>query len=118
MKYDGAYYERKAEEFLRLKGYRGCAKNFRTRLGEIDLIVRDGDTTSFVEVKARNAHAGYLPQEAVTKDKRARIVRAARGYMQRYGVRSYRFDVVAIIEGELWRSYSLFKNAFTLNEIL
>jgi putative endonuclease len=88
--------ERAAARFLRRRGLRVLARGYRTKLGEIDLIARDGDTVVFVEVKARRQG---VPAEAVTPEKQRRITLAALHFLRRYGlleVRS-RFDVVAIV---------------------
>ena len=71
-------------------------RGYRTRLGEIDLIARDGDTLVFVEVKARRQG---VPAEAVTPEKQRRITLAALHFLRKHGlldVRS-RFDIVAIV---------------------
>ena len=92
----GARAERAAEEFLKSRGWRILERNYRTRLGEIDLVARDGDTVVFVEVRARSSTAFGTPQETVTREKRRRLVRTAQAYAQsrRLDV-PLRFDVVA-----------------------
>ncbi len=88
--------ERAAARFLRRRGLRVLARGYRTKLGEIDLIARDGDTLVFVEVKARRQG---VPAEAVTPEKQRRITLAALHFLRKYDlleVRS-RFDVVAIV---------------------
>ena len=88
--------ERAAARFLRRRGLRVLTRGYRTRLGEIDLIARDGDTLVFVEVKARRQG---VPAEAVTPEKQRRITLAALHFLRKHGlldVRS-RFDVVAIV---------------------
>ncbi|MFQ6018880.1 MAG: YraN family protein [Kiloniellaceae bacterium] len=95
---------RKAEKlaawWLRLKGYRILARDFRVPLGEIDLIARRGRVLALVEVKARPnlAAAG----EAIGPRQRARIRRAAELFLQRHpGLAGLdvRFDVVLIAAG-------------------
>lgn len=68
-----------AETLLRFKGYRICARRFRAAGGEIDLIVRRGNTLVFVEVKARASEEAALL--AITPHKYARIAQAARFYL-------------------------------------
>jgi putative endonuclease len=88
--------ERAAAKFLRRRGLRVLARGYRTKLGEIDLIARDGDTLVFVEVKARRQG---VPAEAVTPEKQRRITVTALHFLRKHGlpeVRS-RFDVVAIV---------------------
>ena len=93
----GARAERQAEEFLKERGLRILARNFRTRFGEIDLVAQDGDTVVFVEVRSRSSAAFGTPQETVTAAKRRRIIRTAMAYAQsRCLDASLRFDVVAL----------------------
>lgn len=99
-----------------LNGYRSFKMNFRTRAGEIDLIAHDRKTLSFIEVKARHASSFSDPREALTRTKKERIIRAARYYIKRYAAKDVRFDVVTIVEGDLWRRYDLLKNAFTVDD--
>ena len=63
--------ERLAEEFLRKLGCKVLRRNWHSRLGEIDLIVRDGDEVVFVEVKLRASGDWGAPQEAVHLRKEA-----------------------------------------------
>jgi putative endonuclease len=88
--------ERAAARYLRRKGLRIITRGYRTRLGEIDLIARDGETLVFVEVKSRRQG---VPAEAVTPEKQRRITLAALHFLRKHGlldVRS-RFDIVAIV---------------------
>ena len=88
--------ERAAALHLRRKGMRVIVRGYRTRLGEIDLIARDGDTLVFVEVKSRRRG---VPAEAVTPEKQRRITLAALYFLRKHGlleVRS-RFDIVAVL---------------------
>ncbi len=87
-----------AAAYLRLKGYRIEARNWRCALGEIDLIARRGDVLVFVEVKTRTSRAAGAPEEAVTAAKRGRLVRLAQAYLARNrgGAPGCRFDVVAV----------------------
>lgn len=73
-------------------------RNLRSRLGEIDLLAREGQTLVFVEVKARRGSPGDPPEAAVDARKRARLSRLALGYLaaRRLGERSCRFDVVGV----------------------
>jgi len=90
--------EELAARFLRARGYRILARNFRCPRGEIDLIARDGEIVVFVEIKGRSGDRFGSPLEAVTAVKRRRLERAAERYL---GVSSLRlartrFDVVGI----------------------
>jgi putative endonuclease len=65
--------------FLILKGYRPLARRYAGAGGEIDLIMRRGDTIAFVEVKARGLMGDALT--AITRAKRQRFSRAARSWL-------------------------------------
>ena len=83
---------------LERRGYEIVARRYRTRLGELDIVARDGDVLVFVEVKARSSPAFGDGLEAITGDKRRRLVRMAHEYVWLNGVDEVpcRFDVVAI----------------------
>ena len=84
--------------YLERRGLVILARNLRSRLGEIDLLARDGSTLVFVEVKARRGLRGDPPEAAVDARKRARLGRLALGYLagRRLGEQSCRFDVVGV----------------------
>lgn len=90
--------EAAAARFLESRGFRILARNLRSRLGEIDLIARDGGTLVFVEVKARRGPASEPPQVSVDGRKRSRLARLALDYLAREWLRDLacRFDVVAV----------------------
>jgi len=87
-----------AEAFLRARGYRTLARNFRCRAGEIDLVVQDGDVVVFVEVRSRRGDRAGTPLESVDGRKQAQVVRVARHFLAARGLgeRDARFDVVAV----------------------
>jgi putative endonuclease len=93
--------EQLAEAHLRRLGYRSIAANFKTPVGELDLVMHDGDTIVFVEVKTRTDRRFAEPHDAVTAAKMAKLSRAAAWFVQRRGwsERPCRFDVVTIITG-------------------
>ncbi len=88
-----------AARFLRRQGFRILRRNYRSRLGEVDLIASDGDTLVFVEVKTRATSDHGEPFEAVTLDKQRRLARLALEYLkQNSGLdRRCRFDVVSVV---------------------
>lgn len=90
--------EEVAARLLQRRGLTILARNLRSRLGELDLVARDGDTVVFVEVKARRAGGGDPPQAAVDWRKQARLSRLALGYLAARGLAGQRcrFDVVAV----------------------
>jgi putative endonuclease len=91
--------ENRAWDYLRQQGLRLLARNFRTRRGELDLVLLDGEAVVVAEVRHR-AHAAYGGALAsVTARKRERIVHATRLLLaQRPALanRPVRFDVIAI----------------------
>lgn len=90
--------EEKAALFLRLKGYRVLAANYRVPQGEIDLIVSRGGVLVFVEVKSRRGKGQGTPLEAVTPHKVRRLTAAAAIFLasQHEEERTCRFDVVTL----------------------
>lgn len=97
---------RKAEElaaaFLRAKGLAVLERNFRVKVGEIDIVARDGDEVVFVEVRARASREFGGAAASVGGAKRRRLIRAARLWLQARGWDgACRFDVVALDGGRL-----------------
>lgn len=108
----GNEYERRAEEYLRQKGYRIRCRNYRCRLGEIDLIGEEDGYLVFVEVKYRSDERKGAPQEAVDIRKQRKICRVADYYRMTHGCGdgvACRFDVVAILGEDV----KLLRNAFS-----
>lgn len=93
--------ERLAEEYLRAKGLRCIARQFGTPVGELDLVMREGDTIVFVEVKSRADRRWADPQDAVGREKQAKLRKAAEWFLhqKRWQDRPARLDVVAVITG-------------------
>ena len=94
------------EQAIRYLLSRGCtvvAHRFRVGHTEIDLVPRQGDLVTFVEVKTRRGKAFGSPLEAVTGSKRRELVKAARVWVDRFGKPAdiYRFDCIAIMDGKL-----------------
>ena len=92
--------EQQACEYLQSHGLKLITKNFSIKAGEVDLIMRDGETLVFIEVRYRkNADFGGAAA-SVTAKKQQRIIKAALAYQQKHMPQSsMRFDVVAI-EGD------------------
>ena len=89
-----------AVAFLEKRGLRIVERNYRCRLGEIDLIARDGTTTVFVEVRKRKSSAFGGAAGSITAAKRRKLVRAAQHYISRFATPPQcRFDAL-LIEGE------------------
>lgn len=99
--------------FLKRKGYRILEENYRTSIGEIDIIARDGDTVVFVEVKTRESGRFGRPFEAVDLRKQRKISGAALLYLKQFrSVPPCRFDVVSVYEGKSGLKAELIRDAF------
>jgi putative endonuclease len=83
--------------YLRLKGWRLLAQRYKSPMGEVDLVMRRGEVTAFVEVKVRaNITAAVM---AVSPRQARRISAAARHYLSRESqaaLGTCRFDIVAL----------------------
>lgn len=107
--------EEEAVSFLEKQGYKIIARNFKTKLGEIDIIAKDKDTICFIEVKTRSSDKFGLPSESVTGFKQRQIAKAAIVFLKDKNMldSAARFDIVSI-----WAADSkaeLIKNAFELD---
>jgi putative endonuclease len=106
--------------FLRFKGYRVEARNWRCPQGELDLVCRDDDTLVFVEVKTRAGGAAGDPEDAVDRRKQQRLVRLAYAYLAHLGgdAPPCRFDVVAIGSSRLGPRIRHLKAAFRADDLV
>jgi putative endonuclease len=100
----GSHWEQVAENFLRERGLETVVRNYHTRFGEIDLVLRDGNTLVFAEVRYRQNQGHGTGAESVTWTKQQRIIRGARRFLQCHqgeSLRPCRVDVVSIgiVEG-------------------
>ena len=88
-----------AKNYLFRQGLKLIEKNFVTKVGEIDLVMQEGQKIIFVEVRYRQDTRFGLPEETVTLAKQRRIVKAAQQYLiakKLYDECECRFDIVAI----------------------
>ncbi|MFY9174145.1 MAG: YraN family protein [Peptococcia bacterium] len=107
--------ENAAAQYLQEQGYKILERNFRTALGELDIIAEDGDYLVFVEVRSRKDSEYGLPQETVDWNKQSRVRRMANQYLNNKFAwhRNCRFDVVAVLfKNEIVDSLELLKDAF------
>lgn len=116
---DGASFERQAAAMLERAGLRIVERNFRCKVGEIDLICRDGARLVFVEVRCRRNGRFASAAASVTAVKQRKLIRAAQCYLQRKGwsnTAPCRFDVVAFgpLRGRPNPGMQWLKNAFTM----
>ena len=102
-KFLGRAGEIKAADFLKKKGYKILEKNYKTYIGEIDLIAQDNEYTVFIEVKTRTSEDYGLPCEAVDNRKVEKYYKVATEYLVRNKKNDSpcRFDVVEIENGQI-----------------
>ena len=109
-----------AARYLGDKGYKILERNYKSKLGEIDIIAQEDNTICFIEVKTRKTHTTVSPQESVNQDKQYQLSKTALTFLKSRSLLSKRcrFDVVSIIlnEDETLEKITLIKNAFYLNE--
>lgn len=110
----GSRGEQVAARHLKRSGYIILAQNYRAAGAEIDIVALDESTLVFVEVKFRGGTGFGTPAEAVDLDKRERIRRAARAFVEWRGVPDLpaRFDVVALNGAGRSCRLEVIKNAF------
>ena len=101
---------------LKKEGYKIIETNYRTQLGEIDIIAKDCDTIVFVEVKTRNSVHFGSPKWALTPKKQKKISMVALYYLKTTNQENARarFDVVAIVTNRDKPQIEIIKNAFEL----
>ena len=101
---------------LEQRGYTILTRNYRTPIGELDIVARDRQHLLFVEVKTRRTAAFGAPAEAVGAHKQRQIMRAAQWYLAnaRYPDLQPRFDVIAVVLGRGEPAISHIPNAFGL----
>lgn len=112
--------ERLAAEFLAAQGLRPVAANFRTALGELDLVMRHGECLVIVEVRFRRSAAILHPAASVNRQKQRRIIQATRIFLKSHPAhagRPVRFDVVAIVGPAESPSIRWLAGAFTLDDV-
>ena len=112
----GRWGERRCERFLQNKGLRTLIRNYSCKLGELDLVMVDGDgTLVFVEVRSR-ADETFGPVEAtVNLAKRERVSKTARYFIAAHRIedRPLRFDIITLILGRRGApKIRHYKNAF------
>ncbi|WP_320047125.1 YraN family protein [uncultured Ilyobacter sp.] len=99
----GDIYEAKALEFLKKQGYTLLDKNFRSKYGEIDIIVEKNKLTIFVEVKYRKSNRFGSGIDSVDARKQRRIYLTAMKYIQEKNLKDaeFRFDLISFNREEL-----------------
>lgn len=107
--------ERHAERYLNKLGMKTLARNYHAERAEIDLIMLDGETVVFVEVKTRLSDAFGTGAEAVTNAKQRSIIRCAAAYAREHDLQdtSMRFDVVEVMDSYITPTINHFDAAFS-----
>ena len=102
--------ERRAAEFLKKSGCKILKTNYRTPFGEADIVVLDGDTVVFCEVKTRLSEKFGTPAEAVESHKQKRYAQIARYFLMKAGRDDLdiRFDVIEVFADSVNRIVSAF----------
>jgi putative endonuclease len=98
MRAAGDAFEQRACAELERAGLRLLARNYTTRQGELDLVMRDGDTVVFVEVRYRKSASHGDAAASVTVSKQAKLIQAAQHWLlahPQHARRACRFDVVS-----------------------
>ncbi len=97
MSHPGEHAEDIAAEYMKSRGLRILARNYRCRFGEIDIIAEDGETLVFIEVRMRTRTDFGSAAESIHAAKRARLVTAARHYLAHTRAdRACRFDAFLV----------------------
>lgn len=109
----GTKYEEAAIDHLKAHGYDIITKNFRCKIGEIDIIAKESGYLTFIEVKYRSSLKSGYPHEAINNYKINKIINTAKYYMLNNNIsfdKPCRFDVVTILDQDI----NIIKNAFEL----
>jgi putative endonuclease len=116
----GARAEDLAASALVERGHRILHRNYTLRGGELDLVTRAPDgTVCFVEVRARRSSDFGTPAETISRQKRLRLVKAARHYLATKASPDAfcRFDVVEVLGEAPAAAVNVIENAFTLDDL-
>lgn len=109
--------EELAAGLLKENGYKILVRNYKTKLGEIDIVASEKDTICFIEVKARQSDRFGLPSEAISGSKQRQISKAALMFLKEKNLldKKARFDVISVIYSNDKPQLELIKNAFELS---
>ncbi len=109
---DGARAEQWAAQYLQQQGLKLSAQNYRSRFGEIDLIMQDGATLVFIEVRLRRNASFGGAAASIDARKQQRIIRTAQHYLAGLAhIPPCRFDAV-LMDDALGRNMQWLRNAF------
>lgn len=111
----GTQAEKLAGRYLKQHGLKLLRSNYHCRFGEIDLIMSDGDTIVFVEVRCRQENAWVSAVESINAGKIAKIQKTAQFYLMSFDIMpNCRFDVIAVTHNSSKIGYTIdwIKGAF------
>ncbi len=111
----GEQAEQIAHDYLKAKGLRLIEANYRCRVGELDLVMLDGQVLVIIEVRYRKSSRIAGPLQTIDSHKRRRLALAARHFLMRHGHlqdRPIRFDVIGLTGSMANPSINWSKNAF------
>lgn len=111
----GKRVEQLAERWLVRHGLTAVARNYRCRVGEIDLIMRAGTILAIVEVKYRSHGARVSAMEALTPAKQRRIALTTQHFLQRHhalAALQVRFDLLAVTGAASHAQFRWLRDAF------
>jgi len=108
--------EDKAVKYLKRRSFRIIERNFRHRLGEIDIIAEDGNELVIIEVRSGHKGLFHDPVESITAAKIGRLRRLAMLWLYNHGLseRNVRFDVIIV---EFSETIGIFGFKRIINEI-
>lgn len=108
-----------ALDFLKKEGYKIIKRNYKNKLGEIDIIAKDNTTLCFIEVKTRTSLSFGFPEEAINLHKRRQLNKVALSYLKQYNLFNIpvRFDIISVILNDPEKiDIRIIKNAFSPDE--
>ncbi len=112
--------ERYTVKYLKKRGCKICARNYRKPYGELDIVADDGDYLIFVEVKTRHINSMTKASDAVDKRKIRRIINTASAYLAENKLERFcRFDVAEVyLDSQTLKPVNInyIENAFEDNE--
>lgn len=109
----GAMGEEIASKYLMSKDYIILERNYRNKIGEIDIIAKKSELIVFVEVKTRTSTNYGYAYEAVNKKKQTKIINTALCYIKQYNLKNFqiRFDIIEVYIGNK-KKINHFEDAF------
>lgn len=93
--------EKVALSYLEQQGLTLIKKNYQTRLGEIDLIMQDGKSIVFIEVRLRKNNIFGGASESISQAKQRKIAKVAEQFLQHHGNQACRFDAIVMEKAEI-----------------